>query len=117
MSEHLRRLRDTTEDAELYRHFRLHDARSYLRVFALEHCASRSKRLAKERLWIRRFGSLTPGGLNASPGSIPRTLNLVTYKASCANVINSAIRRACRQEDFQVRLCYRADRNLKRRLF
>ncbi len=117
LSEHLRRLDDPQENAELYRHFRAHNARSYLRVFAIERCLSRSKRLNRESLWIKRFGSVTPNGLNASQGSVSNSLNLVTYRAACTSRLNDAIRQACLKENIPVRLCYRADKNLKRCLF
>lgn len=117
LSEHLRRLADTDVNTELYRHFRLHSAASFLRVFAIEHCPGKDKRLTKESLWIRRFNCLKPRGLNTSPGSAPTPLNLATYKANCTATLNSAIREACRKENFDVRFCYRADKNLKRILF
>ena len=116
LSEHLRRVADPQAQTELYRHFRLHDASS-LRVFAVEHCASEERRLLRESLWIRRFRSLAPEGLNSSPGSVTPKLNLVTYKAACTSSLNDAIRKACRAENFKVRLCYKADKNLKNSLF
>lgn len=117
LSEHLRRVADPNTSTELYRHFRHHEASSSLRVFAVEHCVSEEKRLTRESLWIRRFRSVTPEGLNTAPSSVPPKVNLITYKASCTALVNNAIKEACRAENFNVRLCYKADKNLKNTLF
>jgi hypothetical protein len=118
LSEHLRSFANPDVHTLLSHHFRAHGTRTPLKFFALEHCPSKEKRLAREAVWIRRFRSLTPHGLNSIADSTPRVLNLVTTTALCTSTLNAAIRKACEAEaGVKVRFAYRTDKNLRRHLF
>lgn len=50
---------------------------------ALEHCSNTTKRRKKESVWIKRLGTLNPGGLNTI-SSAPEPLRLVLPHSDCS---------------------------------
>ena len=118
LSQHLRNIRNPDSETFVSHHFQAHNVNSSLRFFVIERCPSKTKRLRKEALWIRRFDSLAPGGLNISPGQESPTVNLVTFRAPCTSNLNNAIKNACEEATkLSVRLAYRTDKNLRNTLF
>lgn len=113
-SEHLRAIRCNNISAPLTSHFTTHCNLQHLNVFAIDRSFSDATRLEKERKWIRLFRSLHPVGLNRNTGVRRKILNLVTFPARCTDRLNAAIRQACKSStDFEVRLSYKTDRNLR----
>ena len=113
-SEHLRSFRNPSRSTHLISHFTRSCSPTSIRVFGIERCEDRDKRLAKEARWIARFNSVAPGGLNVLSSSASRPINLVTSLAQCTRKLSSTIKKVCENvTDLKVQISYRRDRNLR----
>lgn len=111
ISEHLTNIR-TARPTAVSEHFRDECTPDDFSFTALEHCVSFKKRRKKEAAWIKRLGTLSPGGLNRVCSN-PEPLRLVLPFSDCGSKVIRLCQSLLRPDDVTLQGSYRVGANLK----
>ena len=113
IAEHIRSIR-TRGPTSVALHFNADCSLSDFSFTALEHCPKTEKRLQKENIWIKRFNTLQPNGLNAELNASKDILRMILPFSDCsAQFFN-----VCKKEipDVTISASHTTARNLRQLL-